>query len=161
MRRFSILRVGQLHIRLHNILTADGTPHLHSHPFHYVSAILRGGYREQNLIDGKLVETDRKAGNIFFKKGDSFHRIKSLHSPTWTLFVAWRRNGGWDLTNHQDVENPPEYESMKDGIYTRLVKGKRVYSKFESHWKIGHATADLAKAETRHSIHQATRNVRI
>lgn len=49
--RFTLIKIGGLHIRLHKIIDKDKTALYHNHPFNYISIILKGGYNETILIN--------------------------------------------------------------------------------------------------------------
>ena len=146
LQRFTILKVGNLHIRLHKIVDKDRTTLFHNHPFNYVSIILKNGYTETYLEDG--VEKKRSNKFLSFIKRDHnvYHRIDEIKGETLTLFIAYGKYD-WSAFNTQNEENT-------DGIYQRLVKGNQLWCKKENGiWFIGHSTERDAENETRHSIH--------
>lgn len=145
--RFTLIKFGKLHIRLHLIADKDQSSLYHNHPFHYVSIILRGGYVEKILLpSGEIVTKDHSLFSLICRRNNVFHRIEKIHGKTLTLFLAYG-NYGWKAINTE--------HSADDGIYQRTIQGKLVWSKKESGiWFIGHEDKDTAQQETRHSIHQ-------
>lgn len=61
LERFTLFKIGKLHVRVHHILSADGTIYCHNHPFHYISIILKGGYVEQIIEGDRLIGLLKKS----------------------------------------------------------------------------------------------------
>lgn len=155
IHRFSLLIIGRLHIRVHVLLTPDGTPYIHRHPFSYMSIILKGGYIEQVLTkDNKIEELDHRRGSVIFRHKNKYHRIKELNGRTKTLFVAWS-HGDWDLKHHPDIE-APQYFIQPDthGVYKRYIGDREEYSLFNGVWREGRKSKLDAHKQTKPSIHQ-------
>lgn len=146
--RFTILKIGKLHIRIHKIVSEDKTTFFHNHPFNYVSFILKGGYTETVLLDKKEKDIKHNLFSIIIRSKNVYHRIKKADKITITLFFAYG-NYGWNAINTKDND------INEDGIFLRNVNGKELWSKRENHiWFIGHNDYLKAKDENRHSIHQ-------
>jgi hypothetical protein len=147
--RFTILKIGKLHIRIHKIVSPDKTTLLHSHPFHYCSIILKGGYVERvaDSVTLKTMESTHKAGSVIIRDNSTPHRIEMLLGETWTLFVAWG-DYGWKAYNLQK-------SNVEDGLFRRKINEKIVWSKRKDGvWYIGNEDQNVAMNETRFSIHQ-------
>jgi len=150
LKRFTILKIGKLHIRLHRITDKDKTTLYHNHPFKYISIILKGGYSEKYLVNG--IEKIAKHGflSIIIRDNTVFHRIESIDSETTTLFIAYG-NYGWHAINTETSDG--------DGLYKRTINGISKWSKKENGiWFIGHTCRNKANEEIRHSIHQHINN---
>lgn len=92
MRRFWLLRLGPLQMRLHHILAEDPARDQHDHPWPFVSVILRGWYLERR---GDRF-TRREAGQAYRMKRGQFHRIVQVaDGGAWTLFITWGARRGW------------------------------------------------------------------
>lgn len=154
LHRWTIFSINKLHVRLHKILCEDKTFFLHSHPFYFISIILKNGYDEELLVDNQIKVIKHRFGSVIFRKPNDFHRIKCVKGETITLFISWKVDNGWKLVRHPEL--PPETfkTPVKDGLYLRLVGGKQIYSKFENFWYIGNENMLHALSETRPSIHQ-------
>ena len=93
MRRFWLLRLGPLQIRLHHILAEDPGRDHHDHPWPFRSVILRGWYLEQRE-GGRHFR--REAGGTYRMKRGQFHRIVQVaDGGAWTLFITWGARRGW------------------------------------------------------------------
>lgn len=154
LARKTILKFRRLHVRFHEILSEDKTPFLHSHPFYYMSVVLKGGYIEELLKDGEIIEKKHKVGSIILRRPKDFHRIKSIQGPSKTLFMTWKVNERWSLKKHSEVSCEGYEFPQKNGIYFRVVRGRKLFTKFEDFWYIGNETLCGAIKETRCSIHQ-------
>ena len=153
--RFTLLQTKRLHIRLHTILAADGTPYLHNHPFNYISVIISGGYTEQFLDNKNLKTIIHKRFSFIKRKNTDFHRILSVESKTKTLFFAFNKENNWELKKRDDIQIPKHFKTpKKQGIYLRLIKNYHVYAKFDNFWYKGANTPEEAEKESNLSIHQ-------
>ncbi len=147
LSRFTILKIGKLHIRLHKIKDIDRSGFFHNHPFNYISIVLKGGYTEQVLEDNGFYEETFTAGHVIFRNRKTCHKITEVKAPTYTLFLAWGKYE-WRAVNLAE----PKYA---DGVYQRTIKDKKLWAKRKRDiWFIGHESYLEALSETRHSIHQ-------
>ena len=150
LERFTILKVFNLHIRIHNILSEDKTVFYHNHPFAYMSIILSGGYTEELLVGDKIVTNQYNRFNIIIRNKNSYHKIKVIKPNTKTLFFAIGNSKKWHLKSLDPVVSRPE-----NGVYKRLINSKEVYSKcHDGMYYIGSNSIDEAIKETRLSIYQ-------
>lgn len=155
LHRWTIFTAGKLHIRLHHILSADGTPFLHSHPFWYVSIIYRGGYTEQVLLNNVLTVVTHVAPTIIIRRPTTFHRISNVTGTCKTLFFTWKAND-WNLLRHSEITTPDTYVVPNNqGVYRRIINDRSVYSKFENGvWWVGMVAREGAQLSDTLSVHQ-------
>lgn len=154
LHRWTLCRCRRLVVRLHHILTPDATPYLHTHPFHYMSVIVSGGYAEQVLVGDELVVKNHTRGSVIFHRNKTPHRIVRVLPNTKTLFVAWTTAGsdqGWTLLPHRDVIEPDGYVRHPDGVYRH---GSRYRKRHAGMWYALCNTIRAAQECTRLSIHQ-------
>lgn len=152
LERWTLFKVHRLHVRLHEIKSDDATPFLHSHPFSYISIILRGKYTE--TLETK--ELSHKRFSIICRSSKTFHRIINVDPNTVTLFIAIStKNNTWELKKANiDIEG---WETYKHGLYVRNINGKTIYSKFDEFWFRGSDNEETAIMEIRPSIDQTTK----
>ena len=149
LERRTILKVGKLHIRLHNIKSEDITPFLHSHPFSYISIILKGSYIE-TLESG---DYKRNKFNILFRKYNTYHRLKSVNPNTLTLFIAWTtKDNKWSFKD--TGEKTTKWTTYPKGVYLRQFKTRKRYCKFDKYWYKSSDCPLKALVETQPSINQ-------
>lgn len=155
LHRWTICKIGKLHIRLHHILNVDGTPFLHNHPFAYVSIILTGGYTEQVLVGDELKLVNHLAPAIIIRKSSTYHRIVEVGGDCKTLFFAYG-SSTWGLKRHPDITPPDTYRVPSTcGIYCRYINGKKRYAKFnDGVWYAGSESIESAYTTTTLSVHQ-------
>lgn len=150
LERFTILKVCNLHIRIHKILSEDKTPFYHNHPFSFLSIILNGGYTEEYLVNDKIITKEYKLFSFILRNKETYHKIKSVKPNTKTLFFAIGNTKKWHLKSIDPIINRPE-----NGIYKRIINNKEVYSKcHEGMFYIGSDNLSEAANETRLSIYQ-------
>lgn len=142
MRRWWILpytRFG-FGVRVHEILTSDMDPHLHDHPWAFITIILRGGYFEQRPysydpampLRGDLDQYPRRwirerwhgPGSILFRRHDDWHRLEAhpdAQGPTVTLFITFKYRHQWGFWVEGKKISHVEYNSKKPGLDPRLI----------------------------------------
>lgn len=140
------MKIGKLHIRIHDILSEDKTTLFHNHPYDYWSFILKGGYKESYIEDGVVKEKKYKRFSLIKRRHLVYHRIEEVEKGTKTLFIA-HGDYGWNAINRMNDSN--------DGVFKRVVNNKEVWSKrVNGIWFIGNIDKKIAKNEIRHSIYQ-------
>jgi hypothetical protein len=157
LSRFTVLKLGRLHIRLHKITSADATPYLHNHPFWYLSLVLGGGYTEQVLkpTSNHLYTSTFGLGSIIVGSPHKLHRIADCTFAR-TLFITWASDVQWTLQRHPAVAPPATFKApATPGLYRRKVNGKDLWCKFNNYWYIGSSDPKKASTITKFSIHQA------
>jgi hypothetical protein len=152
LHRWKLLGLKNFMIRVHEILTADGTPFLHNHPFHYVSIVLSGWYEEQLLVGEELVVKRHGAGSLILRSRNQYHRISSVGRNTKTLFLSYKVKGGWGLKRHRMVKTPANYLDMPNGVY-EMSDGK-FRLRLEGVWCLPRDTLEEARSCRIPSIHQ-------
>jgi hypothetical protein len=91
MRRYILLNRSWGKIYLHRI-DGEDTAHLHSHPWSYVSIVLKGHHKE-HLMDRTIL---RKPFSIAFRKHDTFHRLETVAArASWTLVLMGPERHAW------------------------------------------------------------------
>jgi hypothetical protein len=144
LKRFTLLQIGRLHIRIHRIESTDQTSGYHNHPFSYVSIPLKGSYVEK-YPDGSHKKVS--LFNIAVRAHNVYHRIEQIHGNVYTLFITWSsKSRSWGIINNDTAIEP--------GMYQRRVNGKIVHSKFDKGWYIGNTCYVIASQEQRYSIYQ-------
>lgn len=153
LERRTLVRIGRLHIRLHRIRSADATPFLHSHPFAYLSIILRGGYTEQT--EGGFREYGR--GAALWRPSALHHRLESVLPDTLTLFCTWeRRDRSWSLKRPAMISLTVPWIEHPPGVYRRKLYGRVRFCKFDEFWHTAANSEAEAAASTKPSIDQTT-----
>lgn len=97
-------------IRLHHWIGNDVGPHLHDHPFNFISILLKGGYTnitsDQHYQDCPYHITFSrkhiKALSMWYANGERRHRLEIDSGGAWTLLLCGRpyRKWGFWVNNH-------------------------------------------------------------
>lgn len=151
LERFTIVKIGNLHIRTHILKTKDESSFYHNHPFNYISIILKGGYRDSHFGPDKVIKfSTYKRFSFIFRKFNVYHKIEEIFGETTTLFISYGKYD-WKIINLNDPKEP-------DGIYLRNVNNNNVWAKrLNDVWFIGNKNKKIAEKETRYSINQITK----
>lgn len=107
-------------VRLHHILRADADRELHTHPFDFLSLILRGGYTEEtpapgeppHLGCGRTTRTFR-APSWNASTGAAPHRLSEVRPGTWTLVFCGPRVREWGFWDVAGFCHWQEFTSVK------------------------------------------------
>lgn len=102
LERYHVASLFGFKIWLHRFIRNDSDRHLHNHPWHALSVILTGGYREIVALKGyrNWDIVDYKRGNFNLIKADKTHRILQVEPNTWTLMLVSPRTGkGWSFVD--------------------------------------------------------------
>ena len=149
LERFTIFKIGNIHLRLHKLTSKDETTLYHNHPFYYLSVILKGGYDEiiYNPETGKETIKKHKRFSIILRSKNTYHRISEINGNTTTLFLTMGRFS-WKAINF----GKPAFDN---GIYKRIVNDKEKWCKYiNGIWYVGNECMCKAINEQRLSIHQ-------
>lgn len=157
LHRWTLCKIGKLHVRIHHILSSDGTPFLHNHPFWYLSFVWKGSYTEQVLVGDELVTKQHVAPALIVRRPSTYHRISDVSGECKTLFFAWNTTD-WNLQRHESVAAPSTYRVPEQpGVYRRYINGVWTYSKFEDGvWWMGAQTPAAAAASGKVSVYQSS-----
>ncbi len=146
LERFTVLKIGKLHIRIHRIVSEDKTDFYHSHPFHYLSIVLRGWYVERFSDESFCMN---RRFSCMLRSAGVYHRIHQVGPNTITLIFTWEINKKWDLKPTGWITKLP------DGIYNRVINDRMVFCKMKGgKWYIGNKSLYTATYEQRLSIYQ-------
>lgn len=104
--RWSILKTKNFAIKVHHIVDSDDAC-LHSHPWKFISFILKGGYNEWVLNeDGTKSVKTYKPFSILKRKAEHFHRLELRQDkngnliPATTFVITFKKTQTWGfITN--------------------------------------------------------------
>ena len=105
LARHTIFDFGRngLRLYLHRFDRGDEDFELHNHPWHAVSLILAGGYREERRFEDlgmfDIEARDVRPGSLNFISPDTFHRVDLLDGPAWSLILCGPVVGQWGFWN--------------------------------------------------------------
>jgi len=98
-------------IRVHEILRSDTERHPHSHPWSYLTILLRGNYAEERYdADGEMVSYEiHKPGSILWRPAGSLHRLTLPQGTVTTLFITFKKRGTWGFQVDGKIVPHKEY----------------------------------------------------
>lgn len=122
LRYYLVPRNPFLNVYLHKFLRSDDDRALHDHPWHFLSLVLKGGYREHREGRPLTVRSYRQSGSFAFRKAGTLHRVEldtefvrsaNHEKPCWTLIVTGPKirdwgflcPGGWIHWKQFDAQN--------------------------------------------------------
>jgi quercetin dioxygenase-like cupin family protein len=99
--RWRLLSTGLFSVYIHRIFKSDEDANEHSHPWNFLSFILKGGYIEQRNGKGKIMTP----GNYMMMGVNEYHKITVI-KPTTTLVITGPRICNWGYkTEHGHVNS--------------------------------------------------------
>lgn len=136
MVRWRLVQTPWFGIYVHRINGPDDTRPPHTHPWPFVSLVIRGGYHENiehrdrtGRLRRRQVDRIRHPGSVHLMRATVAHRITVLRrSPTWTLVLVGRRRaepswGYWEhdqLTPWEDHASAVRFTAARCGTTTTL-----------------------------------------
>lgn len=123
--RWRVLSLPWLRLYVHRIHRADEDQHLHSHPWHFLSLILRGCYTAvwKTGPEEKGVRLAyARPGRLLFMRAEWFHRViwtprpagpLQPEKPVWTLVLAWGRRREWGYLTSEGFLRHDIYRERK------------------------------------------------
>lgn len=93
--RFAIFEIKNFaSLYIHKIHESDKDPYLHTHPWNFISLILKGSYLEEvDTTESLILKTP---GTISCAGRNFCHKIKEIiKGPVWTLFFVYGKNKLW------------------------------------------------------------------
>ena len=108
--RYAIIETFLFAVYLHKIHKEDQDLHLHSHPWNFVTIVLKGSYREL----GEHGESLKKVGTVSSMSRNRFHKIATVFDkPVTTLFLTFGKHKPWHyLVDGSKIESD-EYRKLK------------------------------------------------
>lgn len=121
-------------IYLHKICLPDYDEHQHTHPWNFISLILKGGYYEEwrNEPEWHITKSAywTRGSLIHHKRSDS-HSIKRMIGPVWTLVFSYGSYKPWGYRVWSEETNSNSkwieanaYRKMKNAIFG--IKGQKL-----------------------------------
>lgn len=119
-------------VRVHKLLRADNDPELHTHPFSFLSFILRGGYEEEIPAKGAAPNQDeprtyrkRYAPAINFCRRGTAHRLEKVLPNTWTLVFTTSRSSSWGFWAKEGFIDYRDFFSAKEWSHRSHIERAR------------------------------------
>lgn len=105
-----------LRIYLHKICRSDEDKHLHTHPWNFISFILKGGYNQLFCADLDFLPSIQifERFNIVHMNRYDGHQITLSHTPTWTLVFAYGGYKDWGYFTERGYIDHKNYREMKN-----------------------------------------------
>jgi hypothetical protein len=125
--RYAIIETSVFSIYIHKIHKADKDPHLHSHPWNFVTLTLKGSYVEKYLstdVFGEMQEVERVKKPLSFATANRnyFHKIETiLDGPVTTLFATFGKQEKWYYLVNDARVVAWEYRCLKNSSIPNAV----------------------------------------
>lgn len=118
LTRYKLLHLGKKFVRvyLHKFHRSDEDREHHNHPWKWaVAIVLKGGYVEERMVAGRMMDFLRTAGSVVVLTGDTYHRVDLLdeENGSWSLFIAGPERDSWNFKNPFTKEIIPWQEFIR------------------------------------------------
>lgn len=88
--------------RMHKWVGDDDTRAYHSHPWNFITFIIKGYYLDVSLDENNNKETTLMyPGSFGFRKRNYRHYVRVIEKPTWTILFTW---GGYKQYSFWNVD---------------------------------------------------------
>jgi len=116
LRRYRLFQTPWFGMYIHKICRPDQGRDPHDHPWNFSALILKNGYCETTIMDGKAGRQWFKFGDWSRHKAEDFHIIENFHfkyGNTWTLFLTGKRRRNWGFLTEEGWVSHQEYTGEK------------------------------------------------
>jgi hypothetical protein len=125
-RRYRLLATPWFNIYIHQILKSDEEAHMHDHPWHFQSYIIKGSYAEKwteypdHLYAFESVWSSKPAmeglapRRVIRHHARDAHKITLLTPDVWTFVITWGRKRLWGYQTEQGWIDFKTYRELKD-----------------------------------------------
>lgn len=92
LRRWKLSLWGGISIRLHHWVEGDPREYQHSHPWNFLTFVLRGGYTD--VGDGRPDDVVR-APAVRLRSSEWRHAVTKVRPSTWSIVITGRLIDRW------------------------------------------------------------------
>jgi hypothetical protein len=93
--RYNLLKCRLLNVYIHQMWSPIAPPVCHSHPWAFVTFILRGGYWETRDNETWVF---RKPGRVLYRPAKFRHTVKTVDHYAWSFVITGPYSNQW--ANH-------------------------------------------------------------
>lgn len=109
-KRFAIIETARLSLYIHTILLADEDLHLHSHPWNFISLILKGSYLEETPFGWN----EKKFLTLSTMGRNQVHKIERItKGSVFSLFLTYGEHKPWFYQVGTEQVESSEYRALK------------------------------------------------
>lgn len=116
-RRYRLLQTPWFAIYIHQICKSDLDKDMHDHPWHFISFILKGAYKEVSKaypLFNETISNEFHVGDMIKHHAKDAHQITLLTDEVWTLVFTSGHSGEWGYQTPQGWINHKEYRAIKN-----------------------------------------------
>lgn len=125
-RRWRLLQLPFFAVYIHGIYKSDGDIHPHSHPWSFISLILKGSYTEdvwyKDLVFYQFTRKlhyqypvfKRKTFSIIGHTRQTYHKIKVTNGPVYTLVFTFGFKKDWGYLVNDNFVHYRKYRDLKN-----------------------------------------------
>jgi hypothetical protein len=93
--RYSLIKTRWGNLYLHQLNAPDWHPTCHSHPWSFITLLIKGGYLEQ--VGAKNFH--RRVGTILYRPAEFAHNVITPYGTSWSLVVTSPKKREWGFTD--------------------------------------------------------------
>jgi hypothetical protein len=109
-RRWRLIETSFFRLYVHELHQSDKDAHLHSHPWNFITWVIKGGYTEE-LENSSFRKIERF--QLATHNAEDFHRITLDHFPSYTLFIAYGEGRPWGYRTELGMMPNDDYRKCK------------------------------------------------
>ena len=117
LERYTIVWTPFFKVYMHNILRSDLDRNLHNHPWHFLTILLKGSYKETLKIIKNQTSFKEKVqvygpGSTLFRPAHHYHRIELGEETVTSIVIAGPKFQDWGFLVDNKLIPHKEYEKM-------------------------------------------------
>lgn len=114
-RRYRLLETPWLRLYIHQICRSDEDWHLHTHPWNFISFLLKGSYKQECFTKSHFVFTKHNRFDVVKLNRHDAHSITLCSDEVWSFFIAYGKRSGWGyILNDQSFIDHESYRTLKN-----------------------------------------------
>lgn len=115
--RYRLFSCPWLRLYIHKICMSDEDAHLHTHPWNFISFILKGGYLQRvmakpNDLFEHVIQRATQFSFVHMNRYEGHQLI--LVKPTWTFVIAYGSHGPWGYLTKDGFIDHKRYRELKN-----------------------------------------------
>lgn len=100
-----VLNLGIISFRIHHFIRSDDSRYLHSHPWWFLTFVLKGSY-----VDVSSEGRDQLTkGSIRFRKAKHLHYVEVPKDGVWTFLITGPPKNKWGFLVKNKIIRPLKY----------------------------------------------------
>lgn len=96
-------------IRIHKWLRSDDKRHMHTHPWWFMTFVLKGSYTDVSMKDGVTVKDEVKRFSMRYRAANHLHYVDVPKEGCISILITGRPKNKWGFWVNNSIKRPLRY----------------------------------------------------